>query len=97
MEDFKEKLLRAIKLCNIELANRKSGINGESTEEQLEGIIIPELNQVLDKIKNNHLPPKGERYLNSFANAFTVWGWNMQTPTEIFALLAELNNTYKSL
>lgn len=97
MDEFKDNLFKAIKLCNDELINRKNGINGESTVEQLEEIIIPELNQILSIISNNQLPPKEGRYLNSFANAFTVWGWNMQTPTEIFVLLVELNNTYKNL
>lgn len=97
MDDFKNNLLEAITLCNVELTNRKNGINGESTIDQLEKIIIPELNKLLNIINNNQLPPKEERYLNSFANAFTVWGWNMQTPTELFILLVKLNNTYKNL
>lgn len=68
---------------------------GESTEEQLKDIILPELTQLLTMLNSNQLPEKGHRYLNSFANAFTVWGWNMQEPTEIFVLLTELNNEYK--
>ena len=63
----------------------------------MEEIIIPELNQILCMINNNQLPPKEDRYLNLFANAFKVWGWNMQTPTEIFVLLVKLNNAYKNL
>lgn len=94
---FKEKILRTIELCSNELRYRKEGILGESTEEQLEKTILPELNQLLELIDNNQLPSKQHRYLNSFANAFTVWGWNMQTPTEIFVLLTELNNEYKEL
>ena len=43
MDKFKEKLLKTLQLCNMELENRKKGIVGESTEEQLEEIIIPEL------------------------------------------------------
>lgn len=96
-DNFKNSLLKAINICNIELANRKNGINGESTVEQLEEIIIPELNQILCMINNDQLPPKEERYLNSFANAFKVWGWNMQTPSNIFVLLVKLNNEYKKL
>lgn len=48
-------------------------------------------------VNKYQLPPKGERYLNSFACAFTIWGWDMQKPTEIFILLTELNNEYKNL
>ncbi len=96
MDKFQSKILRTIELCNIELQNRKEGILGESTEEQLEGTILPELHQLLELINNNQLPSKQQRYLNSFANAFTVWGWNMQKPTEIFVLLTELHNEYKN-
>lgn len=97
MDKFKEKILRAIKLCNEELENRKNGVLGESTEEQLKNIILPELTQLLTMLNSNQLPAKEQRYLNSFANAFTVWGWNMQEPTEIFVLLTELNNEYKNI
>ena len=64
MEDFKDILLKTITLCNVELKNRKNGLNGESTIEQLEKIIIPELNKLLSIISNNQLPPKERRYLN---------------------------------
>lgn len=97
MDTFRLKLLKIIDLCNIELGRRKKGIYGESTEEQLEKFILPELNQLLKMVNKYQLPPKGERYLNSFACAFTIWGWDMQKPTEIFILLTELNNEYKNL
>lgn len=97
MDKFKKKILRTIELCSNELQYRKEGILGESTEEQLEKVILPELHRLLKLIDNNQLPSKQQRYLNSFASAFTVWGWNMQTPTEIFVLLTELNNEYKNL
>lgn len=96
MDDtFKEKIWKAIKLCNEELANREKGVLGESTEEQLKNVILPELVQLLTMLNSDQLPEKEQRYLNSFANAFKVWGWNMQEPTEIFVLLTELNNEYK--
>ncbi len=44
MEKFKEKLLKTINICNAELINRKNGVLGESTEEQLEKCLLPELN-----------------------------------------------------
>ena len=97
MNMFQRKILKTIELCNIELQNRKEEILGESTEEQLEGTILPELYHLLELINDNKLPVKEQRYLDSFANAFTVWGWNMQTPTEIFILLTELNSDYKKL
>lgn len=97
MEKFKDKLLKTVKICNAELTNRKNGVLGECTEEQLEKCILPELTQLLEKVYSNQIPVKEQRYLNSFANAFTVWDWNMQEPTELFVLLTELNNEYKNL
>lgn len=97
MNEFREKILKTIKLCNDELAKRKNGVLGESTEEQLENIILPELTQLLEMMNNNQFPAKEQRYLNSFAHAFTVWGWDMQKPTEIFVLLTELNNEFKNI
>ena len=97
MNAFREKVLQAIRICNAELENRKRGVSGESTEEELNNVILPELNRLLVMIDNKHFPPKEERYLNSFAHAFTVWGWNMQKPTELFVLLTELNNEFKKI
>lgn len=48
-------------------------------------------------LNSGQLPVKEQRYLYSFANAFKVWGWNIQKPTEIFILLTELNNEYKNI
>lgn len=94
---FKEKIIKTINLCNEELENRKKGVDGESTVEQLEDVILPELNELLERVNNHQYPAKAYRYLLSFANAFKVWGWNMQEPTEIFELFADLNNEYKDL
>lgn len=98
MENFKQDILKCINLCLQELEKRKKGISGESTVKQLENVIVPELYELLNAIdKNTTLPPKEERYLTSFANAFTVWGWNMQNPTQIFLLLKNIDTEYKEL
>lgn len=97
MNAFREKVLQAIRICNEELENRKRGVSGESTEEELKNVILPELNRLLGMIDNRQFPPQEERYLNSFAHAFTVWGWNMQKPTQLFVLLTELNKEFKKI
>lgn len=94
---FKKKIIKCIHLCNVELYNRKEGIEGESSVEQIEDVILPELNQLIIKIDSGQLPPVSERYLLSFANAFRVWGWDLQKPTKLFSLLLELNDTYKKI
>lgn len=86
-----------IEMCNAEITKRKNGINGESTLEQLESVILPELKELLKRIEENNLPIQSERYLNSFAYAFKVWGWNMETPSALFIKLTEINNNYGQL
>lgn len=98
MYKLREKTLKTLELCKEELEKRKNGVEGESTVEQLENCIIPELTQFLEKIDKGEIPPtKEKRFLYSFAYAFKVWGWNMGQPTEIFELLAELNDEYEEL
>ena len=81
----------------METYSRKEGIPGESTEEQLVNIILPELEQLKKMVDVNQIVTKEQRYLISFAYAFKVWGWNMQEPSELFSMLAKLNNGYKTL
>ena len=97
MEEYEKELLRCINLCKEEIQKRNEGIVGESTLKQLEEIILPELDKLFSVIKSGVLPTDNERYLNSFANAFTVWGWDMQNPSALFLSLTKLNNDYEKL
>lgn len=94
---FQVDIINYIELCKIEIEKRNAGSGGESTVEQLKKIILPELELLLQKVNADNLPPKADRYLISFANAFTVWGWNMQKPTQLYIKLTELNNNYRNL
>lgn len=96
-EKFIEDTKRCLELSENELSNRKSGIAGESTVEQLENLIIPELNNLIVKINSGSIPPKSNRYLVSFAYAFKEWGWNMQNPTELYISLCRLNTSFENL
>ena len=96
MKEFKDEIFKCKEFCLKELTNRKNGVYGESTLEQLECVIIPEINEIIKMISLNQLPPKEKRYLISFANAFTVWGWDMQNPSQLFLQLTQLNNNYKN-
>ena len=86
-----------IKICQEEIEKRNNGIKGESTLEQLENVILPELNKLFNQLKNDSIPLQKDRYLTSFAYAFKIWGWDMQKPTELFILLQKINDTYKNL
>lgn len=94
---LRDDLMKAIKVFEAELADRKKGISGESTEEQLEKEIIPELKRVLANVNNSDIPEKAQRYLKSLENARTIWGWDMRNPSEICKLLTELDDRYNRL
>jgi hypothetical protein len=97
MEKFKQNVLKAIQLCNEEIQRRNAGIEGESSQKELEEVILPELNAIVDLLGKNQLPSRESRFLNSFAHAFKVWGWDMREPTELFLLLNKLDKQYKEL
>lgn len=88
---------KALKLCENELVNRRNGIPGESTEEQLEEVVIPELKEILSQINGSQFPEKEQRKLRFLSDARVYWGWNTRNPTELFALLIELNEEYHQL
>lgn len=93
---FKEKIIKTINLCNEELENRKKGVAGESTVEEL-NVVLTDLKELLERVNNHQYPAKKYRYLLSFAYAFKEWCWDMREPTEIFKLLAQLDTEYKNL
>jgi len=93
---FKEKVERALDISRDELRRRKNDMPGESTVEQLEEIIIPELEKLL-VMDYSDLPPANKRFLLSYAYAFRVWEWSLLNPTRLYDLLLELNEEYKKL
>lgn len=68
---FKKNLEKALDISKDELRRRKNDMPGESTVEQLEEVIIPELEKLL-KMDYNNLPPVEDRYLISLAYALKV-------------------------
>ena len=97
MEELKTQILKCIDLSYSEIKKIRRGEQCEATEEQILAIIVPELQELLELLNNHKVPKKSDRYLVSFANAFTAWGWNMQTPSELFVLLTKINNEYEEL
>lgn len=85
-----------MRISKDDLRRRKNDAPGESTIEQLEETIIPEMEKLL-KMDYDNLPPAKDRYLVSFAYAFRVWEWSMVNTTRLFDLLVELNREYKEL
>jgi len=82
--------------CVQELAERKAGIPGESTIEQLE-TIISEMDRLLRSLTVDTIPPGEKRFLISFACAFKEWCWDMRKPTRLYSQLVALHNEYEGL
>ena len=96
VEAFKKMIAKALEISKDELFRRTHGMPGESTVEQLEEIIIPELEN-FSKMDYSDLPPADKRYLLSFGYAFRVWEWSMLNPSRLYLLLLILNDKYKEL
>lgn len=93
---FKKNLEKALDISKDELRRRKNNMPGESTVEQLEEVIIPELEKLL-KMDYNNLPPVEDRYLISLAYALKVWEWSMKNASTLYLLIVELHEDYKKL
>ena len=93
---FKKNLEKALDISKDELRRRKYDMPGESTVEQLEEVIIPELEKLL-KMDYNNLPPVEDRYLISLAYALKVWEWSMKNASTLYLLIVELHEDYKKL
>ncbi len=94
---FKRKLDECIALAEKELLERMNKNFGESTEEQLKEVIIPELDKLKKQLENGELKVKCSGYLQSFAYAFKDWCWDMQNPTELYRCITALNELYKEI
>ena len=62
MNEFIKDVLECKEISLNELNQRRSGIEGESTIEQIENVIVPELEEIIRMINESKLPPKEERY-----------------------------------
>lgn len=96
MDDFLKLLDETIEECRREIKRRTMGIAGEATLQQLKEVVMPEL-LTLRKVSQEDLPTKEKRWLNSFALAFKLWGWDMHNPTRLYLLLLKLDKAYKQL
>ena len=93
---FKKKVDIALRISKDDLRRRKNDAPGESTIEQLEETIIPEMEKLL-KMDYDNLPPAKDRYLVSFAYALKVWEWSMKNASTLYLLIVKLHEDYKKL
>ena len=99
-DDFKNDIIKGLRLAENELQGRKNKIMGEATLEQLENIVIPELSMLLAKANaEDTLPPNNQKdgYLVSFGLAFKEWGWDMQNPTALYLQLLKIHENYRKI
>jgi hypothetical protein len=88
-------LQECVNECSHELQKRKNGIPGESSIDQIESIILPELYQIIEYLENDLSTNKNIKFLLSFAYAFRVWNWDMQKPTRLYLQLLEIDNALR--
>ena len=79
-------------ICVRELAARKCGIPGESTVGQLETVVLPDLNRLLEQLKLGETPMIKQPWLLSYSLAFKDWGWSIRQPTPLLSALCKLNH-----
>lgn len=91
---FEKILNRSIRLCQVEISNR---VQGQEIREELEEVVLPELQSLLKSTKENRLPPKKQRRLESLVCARTIWNWNTDGPSELLNGLEELEQEYRDL
>lgn len=98
IDKLKKEILEGIELSRRELKNRKNGIEGESTIEQLEKVIIPDLEDILLKLDNKIIPKKRvDRYSLAYGNALKMWDWDMERATELYKKLTDIHHDYQDL
>lgn len=95
VENFKKDILKVIELCENDLEKIETNQKTEATKEQIEAYIIPEMNDLLNKIKNDMLPPKDRRWILSTAYITRGWNWDINAKDELKDILGYLDNRYR--
>ena len=95
IEDMKKDINQILALCKMELNKISNGEYTEATKEQIENHIIPEMEQLIDVLRLDKIPPKGERWLLSVAYITRGWNWNINNCSELAGSLALLDNKYR--
>ncbi|MDR0974481.1 MAG: hypothetical protein LBL80_02180 [Ruminococcus sp.] len=89
----------SVKEAELQLQNRKNGIDGEGTIYQIQDVILPELKTLLQSVNDGtffEIPPQN-RYLVSYAYIIKSWGWNLQKASILGGKIARLGNYMKKL
>jgi len=93
--DFENDIREIISLCNKDLFALSIGESRQATKEQIVETIIPEMNNLLEMIKNNDVPVENQRWILSTAYITRGWNWDIQNCGELAKKLAQLDNNYR--
>lgn len=95
---LRNEIIECMELCQSELENRKNGIEGEVTIEQLQEVIIVDLNEILLKLDSKNIPLKRlDRYSLAYGSALKMWNWNTEKSKELYIKLAKIHYDYQNL
>ena len=94
-DDFAKDIKEILLICEEDLLAIANGEKREATKEQIEGTIIPEMNELLEKIRKDEIPPKGQRWILSEAYVTRGWNWDMWSKDMLNQKLPQLDNKYR--
>ena len=94
--DFKRDVKEILAICEEDLQAIAAGEHREATVEQIEGTIIPEMNQLLEIIERNEIPPRGQnkRWILSAAYITRSWNWDIWSEEKLVRKLPVLATNY---
>lgn len=96
-QEYYSCLLKCRELTLEDINKLKDGAILSSTIEQLQDVVLPELEKLIDEYDGGIFPKKTfeDRWIHSYAMAFKVWCWDYNY--ELFKLLVRLNELYEKL
>ncbi|MFA5528797.1 MAG: hypothetical protein WC996_09330 [Peptostreptococcales bacterium] len=94
-KDFIDDIKEILAICKEELRDISKGKPNQATKEQIEGTIIPEMNNLLEMIQKNEMPPKDQRWILSAAYITRGWNWDIWSEDRLTTKLPQLDDKYR--
>ncbi|MCL2493139.1 MAG: hypothetical protein FWF33_03735 [Clostridiales bacterium] len=96
IENFKYDIEEILEICKNDIEAIKAGEKRQATIEQIEGTIIPEMEDLLEKIHSQTIPQKGNRWMLSAAYITRGWNWDIWSQDELVKKLPMLDDNYRN-
>ncbi|MCL2136991.1 MAG: hypothetical protein FWH40_05670 [Coriobacteriia bacterium] len=97
IEDFKRDIEEVLVACQEEIQAIQSGEKRDATVWQIEEYIIPEMEDLLEKIKTGSLPEKKSRYISAAQQIMKNWSWDIRSDEKLTDLIGWLDTNYHRL